>query len=502
MSTWRYLLGLARYQPRFFLMLATRVFSIALIPQGIALTTRAVFDNITNEQAATVGFWSLAALLVGFSVGRSLIIFGNVVLSVRVEFTFATLLRKNVFDHVLDQPGNRALPESTGEAVTRFREDVEYITKYMQRFSFALPLVGFAAVALYIMVQISPLVTFAVFLPLALIMMTVSAATRWLRRFRIDNRESTGDVTSLLGEMFGSVEAIKVANAESRMLGELKRLNSRRKTYTIRDTLLTQALNSVFQNTVTIGTGLVLLIAASAMRSGSFTIGDFALFVSYLYTVGWLNTEVGGVLAEYRQTGVSFDRLRRLMQGAPRDGLVRHQQAYLSGAMPEVPYTARTEAHRLDLVQAEGLTYHYGRDGRGIHEVGLRVPRGSFTVVTGRVGSGKTTLLRVLLGLAAQGRRRGQVERGAGGGPGGVLRAAALGVYVAGAAAVQRAAAGQHPDGPARWEDRPGRRGPRGGHGAGRCGVGGRAGHGGGRAGREAVGRAAAALGCGEDVRA
>ena len=399
MSTWRYLLGLARYQPRFFLMLATRVFSIALIPQGIALTTRAVFDNITNEQAATVGFWSLAALLVGFSVGRSVIIFGNVVLSVRVEFTFATLLRKNVFDHVLDQPGNRALPESTGEAVTRFREDVEYITKYMQRFSFALPLVGFAAVALYIMVQISPLVTFAVFLPLALIMMTVSAATRWLRRFRIDNRESTGDVTSLLGEMFGSVEAIKVANAESRMLGELKRLNSRRKTYTIRDTLLTQALNSVFQNTVTIGTGLVLLIAASAMRSGSFTIGDFALFVSYLYTVGWLNTEVGGVLAEYRQTGVSFDRLRRLMQGAPRDGLVRHQQAYLSGAMPEVPYTARTEAHRLDLVQAEGLTYHYGRDGRGIDEVSLRVPRGSFTVVTGRVGSGKTTLLRVLLGL-------------------------------------------------------------------------------------------------------
>ena len=399
MSIWRHLWRLARYQPRFFAMLATRIFSIALIPQGIALTTRAVFDNITNEQAATMGFWGLAAILVGFSVGRALIIFGNVVLSVRVEFTFATLLRKNVFDHVLDQPGNRALPESTGEAVTRFREDVEYITKYMQRFSFAVPLVGFAVVALYIMVQISPLITFAVFLPLALIMLTVSAATRWLRRFRLDNRESTGDVTSLLGEMFGSVEAIKVANAEGRMLGELKRLNSRRRTFTIRDTLLTQALNSVFQNTVTIGTGLILLIAASEMRSGLFTIGDFALFVSYLYTVGWLNTEVGGVLAEYRQTGVSFDRLTGLMQGAAPGSLVRHQQAHLSGELPGVPYTARTEAHRLDLVEAEGLTYSYGRDGRGIDGVSLRVPRGSFTVVTGRVGSGKTTLLRVLLGL-------------------------------------------------------------------------------------------------------
>jgi ATP-binding cassette subfamily B protein len=31
--------------------------------------------------------------------------------------------------------------------------------------------------------------------------------------------------------------------------------------------------------------------------------------------------------------------------------------------------------------------------------VDLRVSRGSFTVITGRIGSGKTTLLRVLLGL-------------------------------------------------------------------------------------------------------
>ena len=116
MTTWQYLVRLARYQPRYFVQLAARTISIALIPQGVALTTRAIFDNITNEQAATVGFWSLAAILVGLAVTRSLIIFGNVVLSVRVEFTFATLLRKNVFDHVLDQPGNRALPESTGEA--------------------------------------------------------------------------------------------------------------------------------------------------------------------------------------------------------------------------------------------------------------------------------------------------------------------------------------------------------------------------------------------------
>ena len=38
-------------------------------------------------------------------------------------------------------------------------------------------------------------------------------------------------------------------------------------------------------------------------------------------------------------------------------------------------------------------------DHAGIFDINLTIPRGSFTVITGRVGSGKTTLLRVLLGL-------------------------------------------------------------------------------------------------------
>ncbi len=374
MSTLQHLVRLTRYQPRYFAMLATRAISIGLIPQGIALTSRAIFDNMTSEQATTVGFWGLAAILLALAVTRSLMIFGNIILSVRVDFTFATLLRKNVFDHILDQPGNNALPESTGEAVTRFREDVDYVNKYLQRIAFAFPLIVFGVIALYIMLGISTVITFYVFLPLAVIMVTVSAASRWLRRFRLDNREATGDVTSLLGEMFGAVEAIKVAGAEDRMIDKFKRLNRRRKTYTIRDTLLTQSLNSVFQNTVTIGTGLILLIAASSMRDGTFTIGDFALFVSYLYMVGWLNSEIGGVLAEYRQTGVSFDRLNGLMPNARPGRLVHHQKAYLAGDFPEVPFAAKTDAHRLQVVEAEGLSYRYGEKGRGIEDVSFNIP--------------------------------------------------------------------------------------------------------------------------------
>src|SRR5207249_2199755 len=64
-----------------------------------------------------------------------------------------------------------------------------------------------------------------------------------------------------------------------------------------------------------------------------------------------------------------------------------------------LPYTAKTSEHELKQLTVEGLTYRYLGTERGIKGIDLHIPRGSFTVVTGRIGSGKTTLLRTLLGL-------------------------------------------------------------------------------------------------------
>ena len=71
----------------------------------------------------------------------------------------------------------------------------------------------------------------------------------------------------------------------------------------------------------------------------------------------------------------------------------------MRGALPDVPYVAKTDAHRLEVLDATGLTYKYTDGGRGVESIDLHLERGTFTVITGRVGSGKTTLLRALLGL-------------------------------------------------------------------------------------------------------
>jgi ATP-binding cassette subfamily B protein len=162
-----------------------------------------------------------------------------------------------------------------------------------------------------------------------------------------------------------------------------------------------EVLVSVFRNTTNLGTGVMLLIAAQAMRSGAFTVGDFALFVSYLDSIAALTGVVGMLLAGYRQAGVAVERMQYLMQGAPPAQLVQHGAVYLRGALPAVRAIPRGAADQLERLDAVGLTYHYPDTGRGITGISLHLAGGSFTVVTGRIGAGKTTLLQVLLGLLA-----------------------------------------------------------------------------------------------------
>jgi len=138
------------------------------------------------------------------------------------------------------------------------------------------------------------------------------------------------------------------------------------------------------------------------MYSGEFTVGDFALFAAYLWPMTYFMRMIGWVFALYKQSGVSLDRMELMMQGAESGGPVAHYPVYLSGEYPPVPFVPKSAEHHLQGLSVAGLTCQYETENvssHGISEVSFNLPRGSFTVITGRIGSGKTTLLKGMLGL-------------------------------------------------------------------------------------------------------
>jgi len=363
------------------------------------LITREFLDLLSGSQPARLGIWGILALVVSSAVVRIVGIFGLIRTNVPFMYMLHTLLQKNMLSRILRLPGARALPEAPGEAISRFREDVNEIPMFGLWMNDLLGAGVFTVVSIVIMLSIDPFITVVAVVPLVGVVVVARAVTRRVERYRQASREATGNVTGFIGEVFGAVQAAKVAGAEADVVSYFGTLNETRRRTALRDRLNEEILMSLFWNTGNLGTGLILLLAAQSMRAGSFTVGDFALFTYYLWFISEFTGLLGFMLARYKQAGVAIDRMTRLLGNQPTQTLIEPGPIYTSGELSPIPFHAKTLADRLERLDAENLAFAYPEGGRGIHDVSLSLKRGSFTVVTGRIGSGKTTLLRVLLGL-------------------------------------------------------------------------------------------------------
>ncbi|HEU4964721.1 MAG TPA: ABC transporter ATP-binding protein [Bacilli bacterium] len=393
--------ALIRYRPGVYALqafLSITNWMLMLVP---GLLSKQILDRMSNGADAPIIWW-LIAMFVMLAVGRTAVIYALIGATVTFRFAARGLLSKNLLQGILRRPGARALSGSAGEAVNRFRDDVTDVTSFIGYGGGVLDLLGlfaFFAVSLVMMLRIDPWITLAVFVPLFGVVLLSNAAKKRLEKVRVESRRATGQVTGAIGEIFGAVQAIQVGNAQENVLRHFGRLNEVRSQASLKDRLLNEVLLSITANISSLGTGLILLLVAQSMRDGSFSVGDFAFFLYNLAWVTQFTSMFGFVLARYKQVGVSIRRLLEMFQGRPAEEMLAHGPLHLKGELPPVAHTPKTEAHRLETLEATGLTYRYASTGKGVEGIDLHIERGSFTVITGRIGSGKTTLLRALLGL-------------------------------------------------------------------------------------------------------
>lgn len=399
-TTWWYIWQLAKYKPWIYGIFGLmEILIFGVFPQLSGFLIQRIFDSLSGQGESALGLTALAALLVGVALGRGAAFFTDVVLYFTFQYTVTALLRRNMFESILRRPGARAVPESPGEAVSRFRDDAMEVAWFMAEMLIVLGFGFFALVALIVMLRVNVTITVVVFIPLSIVILIANFAKNKITEYRQQRRHTTGRVTDFIGELFGAIQAVKVAGAEKCAIDHFKELNAARHKAALKDALFSQVLDSAFRNTAHLFTGLILLTAGAAMQTGRFSLGDLALFVYYLSWVTDFSAIIGDKIAWFKRLGVSLDRMVHLLQGDPPENLVRNAPVHLKGALPEVPPIHKNPEDRLQTLDVHNLTYRFPGTARGISEVSLHLPRGSFTVITGRVGSGKSTLLQTLLGL-------------------------------------------------------------------------------------------------------
>mgnify|MGYP001796067378 CR=1 FL=1 len=410
-NIWQLLYRMICYTPRLYLIDAFFWLFIIGLPILPGLIIREFFNTLTGESKYNFSPTILIIFLLATGLGRVIFIFIGRLTKTQHRFTMSALLRHNLLQAILKRPGAISLPVSPGELISYFRDDIDLIENNIVGTAEIFDAAIFAFISVIILANINWKMTALVFLPLVLVIIVIQQMEKRIKRYRRTSRIATEKVTGLIGEIFNSVQAIKVAGAEGSVISHFQELNEQRRKAVLKDQLFTAILNSNFQNLVNLGTGIILLTAASFLQQGTnnLSVGDFALFVYYLAFVTEFVTFLGEFIASSKQTEVSFERMTSLVENQHDSALtlVAPQPLYLNhifGQKQQLPQIKNqadysTLKSKLQELTIENLTYHYPGTNQGIENISFCLPRGSLTVITGGIGSGKTTLLRTLLGL-------------------------------------------------------------------------------------------------------
>jgi ATP-binding cassette subfamily B protein len=420
------------------------VVHVAFILPG--LLVKHFFDALEGQGESGTDTARVLWLMAAFTLARIIHIYLSAGVDILHRFTMSALVRSNAFRRILGMPGAAALSCSPPEALDYLRDDAEQLEDSI---SWTLDVIGsavFTGVSVFLLLRIDPVLTLLAFVPLVAVVAVAQAAETRVGRYREAAREASEKLTGAMGDSFACIQAIKVNAAEAHVLGRLRELSEDRRRSALRDGLFNQLLNSIYHNTVGIGTGIILLVVAARAGSRGFSLGDFSLFIFCLSFVSDNTCFWGSFLAHFRQTRVAVERLAGLIGdpsglalGDPQPlgigfGLLRQgdsdtwkpgeslpeeaappegdsgmascgvEEAIQTGSRIQVApgriaaADPAAEVEPFRSLQVRGLCCLFD-GGRGIRDIHLDLAKGELLAVTGRVGSGKTTLLRALQGL-------------------------------------------------------------------------------------------------------
>ena len=120
LPAWRVIVQIIKFRPG--LWFGSLVFMVVIIAgfwvPGVLM--REFFRLVTDDPSARFGLWMIIAFLVAGEVVGVGGIYGVVLTAMPFIINTITLLRRNMLGYILKRPGAAALPDSPGEAISRF----------------------------------------------------------------------------------------------------------------------------------------------------------------------------------------------------------------------------------------------------------------------------------------------------------------------------------------------------------------------------------------------
>lgn len=318
---------------------------------------------------AVVGGAVLIQAVSSFSLTR--------LLSVEAQNLIAKL-RVQLQQHIIKLPVNYFDNHKTGELVSRIMTDVEGVrnlvgTGLVQLFGGVLT----SIISLVLLLQISPMLTLYVLLPMVVFGIIAMRAFGYLRPIFRKRGELNAQVTGRLTESLGGIRVIKGFNAEEHEVNIFSNgvrelfLNVKR---TLTSTSLVTSSSALLLGIASI---IIMGVGANQIAAGTMTVGDFFAFTLYLGFLVAPIVQMGNIGSQITEAFAGLDRMEEI----------------LNTPTEETDSVAKKRINRLaGRVRFNHVDFAYEENVPVLTDVSFEMKPGTMTALVGTSGSGKSTI--------------------------------------------------------------------------------------------------------------
>ena len=350
---------------------------------GLALpfTTKYLVDNVmihhqTRLLVPLVGGVLLATILQGvtsYTLTQTLS---------KAAQRMITELRRSVQEHVGRLPVAYYDSNKTGALVSRIMSDVEGVRNLI-----GTGLVEFlgglltAAIALVMLLRISPLMTGLAFALLLVSMVGLRKAFSVLRPIFRERSKINAEVSGRLTESLSGVRVVKGYHAEERE-HEVFTAGVQRLLDNVIKSLTTMSMMS-FSTTALGGVvgALVMLVGARQVLEGKITVGQFSSYTMFLAFMIAPVFQIVGIGTQLTEAVAGLERTREVMDERPEDEDPRR-----TVTLPDIEGE----------LAFDHVTFAYEAGKPVLKDVSFLALPGTVTALVGSSGSGKSTMIGLI----------------------------------------------------------------------------------------------------------
>lgn len=294
----------------------------------------------------------------------------------KVQQKLGNNLRESLYKNIINMRGAAKLSLESGGLISYFRDDVNDIVNFLMEFYYRLPGLALAIGAIIIMLKINTYYTMISLLAISIVALITRIFQAKLIMYRTYSRAATGETLEALGEIFNSIEAIKLSNQSNSIYDKIYEISKKRAKYSIKDNCLNGFLEAFSGNVMNLAVGAILLLAITDFKNGSFTLGNLVLFEYYFWFLNSLPTMIGNFTRKYKQANIAINRIDSI--GKYGEVVNENNIFKLDG---DIVVTLKQE---IPYVRAlfKGFSFEFSQN--------------ALVVISGEIGSGKTSFLRAL----------------------------------------------------------------------------------------------------------